>query len=239
MKVIGMDCDTDLELDWLWQNEKLQDKEFIDKAKRQNFFIVKRDEWMAETIDKEVIKKGAKGIVLVGYHHSFSHYAQPKINDQGQLVWEWPRMTNILYQKCKEKIFQICLHISENPVAEFIKANTGKEYQGGKPIIMALIEEIMAKGGNKPEEFDVFSSSFANLRDSKSFYFHFQPSVKLSDICRGYIFLKPFKKLSGCTWTENFMTQEMLEKKRFYYETVNNRKFSSAKELNEFFKGSR
>lgn len=147
----------------------------------------------------EVIKKGAKGIVLVGYHHSFSHYAQPKINDQGQLVWEWLRMTNILYQKYKERIFQICLHIPENPVAEFIKANTGKEYQGGKPIIMVLIEEIIAKGGNKPVGFDVFSSPFADLRDSASYYFHFQLSVKFSDICRVYIFLKPFKKLSGCT----------------------------------------
>jgi len=128
---------------------------------------------MAETIEKEVIKKGAKGIVLVGHHHSFSHYAQPRINEQGHLVWEWPRMTNILYQKYKDKIFQICFHIQENPVGEFIKANTGKEYEGGKLVIMALIEEIMAKGGDRPVGFDVFSSHFASLRGRESFYFHF------------------------------------------------------------------
>lgn len=102
-----------------------------------------------------------------------------------------------------------------------------------------FIEDIMAKRGNKPVGFDVFLSPFANIRDQNLELFHWQPSVKFSDICRGYIFIQPCKKLSRCTWIENFITEDMFEKWKLYFESAYKKKFQNYIEVNEYRAGQR
>jgi len=140
-------------------------------------------------------------------------------------------MANLLYQEYNDRIFQIDFHRRHDSPKLIFTDYTGKE-----PVIIELIEDIMADMGNKPIGFDVFNSPFANIRDSRSYYFHFQPSVKMSDLYRGYIFLVPFKNISLCQWLDNYISGEMLEKNRLYYETRFKKKFRNAKEINDFFK---
>lgn len=140
-------------------------------------------------------------------------------------------MANLLYKKYKDRIFQIDFHrFHPSPKKIF------KGYNGDKPYLPTLIENVMRKCERKSIGFDVFSSPFANLRDNNSYYFHFQPSVIFSDICRGYIFIKPVKGLSRCTWIKDFINNEIFIKYKSYsyWEARFRKKFNDVNELNKF-----
>jgi hypothetical protein len=229
MRVVGIDKEMDYQLDSLWRAGKLTDPALVEKAKNQPD-IYKRDDWLVENIEKEILNKGAKGIVLVGFNHSFTHYAQPKLNKEMKLEREWPRMANLLYQKYREKISQIGLHGPQMSPSQI-----DKTYKGEEPILSDLIEKIMAADGNKAVGFDVDNSPFANIRDSMSYYFHWQPKVRFADLSRGFIFLKPYKALSPCGWMDEFISDEMFEKSKAFYEFSYGRKFQNSREINEFF----
>ena len=50
----------------------------------------------------------------------------------------------------------------------------------------------------------------------------------------GFVFLKPVKELSPCSWMKGFISDEMFEKSKAYYEFAYGRKFKDAKEVDEF-----
>ncbi len=110
-----------------------------------------------------------------------------------------------------------------------------KDYKGGNPGFTPFIEKIMAANGNKPVGFDVPGSPFAEIRDSRDYYFYWQPKVTFADISRGYIFLKPYKDLAPCRWIENFVSDEMFVKSKPYLEYAYKRVFKNSREVNELF----
>ncbi len=230
MKVVGIDKQMDYQLDALWRGNQLKDPALIEKAKNQPD-IYKRDDWMQESVEKEILAPGLRGLVLIGFNHSFTHYAQPKLGKDGRLEREWPRMTNVLHQKYGEKIYQVGLH---GPYMS--PAQIDKTYKGPEPVIVDLLEKVMAARGDKPVGFDVAGSPFAGIRDDAAYYFHWQPKMTFGDLCQAFVFVKPIKKLSPCSWMENFISDEMFEKSKAYYESSYGRKFANSKEVNEFFK---
>ena len=229
MRIVGIDKKMDFQLDSLWRAGKLTDPALIEKAKNQPD-IYKRDDWLVENVEKETFAKGAKGIVLVGFNHSFTHYAQPILDKEGKLKGEWPRMGKILYGKYGDKIFQIGLHGPHNPPSAIDKTDKGAE-----PVISGLMEKIIAARGDKPVGFNVVGSPFAGIRDSRSYYFHWQPEMSFVNICRGFVFLKPVKSLEPCSWMKNFISEEMLERSGDFYEFSYGRRFKNSREANEFF----
>jgi hypothetical protein len=229
MRVVGIDKAADYQLDSLWRANKLNDPALIEKAKNQPD-IYKRDEWLMENIEKETFIKGSKGIVLIGFNHSFTHYCQPRIDKEGKLVDEWPRMGVLLLRKYGDRVFQIGLHGDHMSPAQIDKA-----YKGPEPVFVDLIEKIMASEGNKPVGFDVVGSPFAGIRDDRSYYFHWQPDMTFDNICRGFVFLMPVKELKPCSWMKNFVSDEMFKKCRDFYEFSYGRTFKNAQEVNEFF----
>ncbi len=230
IKVIAMDADLDLQLDWLRAQKKLEDKTLLQRAIDQIPLIIARDAFMAGAIDSYVIRKGGKGIVLVGANHAYTHYAQPNVNEDGVLVKEWKRMARILYEDYGDRIFQIDLHRpDESPKIIY------PEYKGGEPLFTDFLEGIMSLRDNKPVGFDVAGSPFANVRDSKEYRFHFQPKITFADCARGYIFLRPMAKTKFCTWISDFISDEMFKKGKAYFEGSFNRKFDNAKEVNDLF----
>jgi len=233
MKVIGMRPNTDLVLQWLWQNNKLSDEKLIKKAEEQAISVKNDDVFMADIIKQKIIETGEKGIVWVGGFHSFTHYMMPWVNEDMELTYELSRMGYLLNKEYKEKIFQILCHYTfDSPERTYQKYN--KKYTGGETQIDNLIETIMEERGNQAVGFDVFVSPFANLRDKNAYLFHWQQQVRFSDICRGYIYIKPCNKLSQCTWIEDFVSKEVFRKYKIYYETVYDRKFEDVDEFNNF-----
>jgi hypothetical protein len=231
MRVVGIDKEMDYQLDAMWRDKSLKDPALIKKAEGQPD-IYKRDDWLVANTEKEILDKGAKGIMLVGFHHSFTHYAQPVLSRTDRtLEREWPRMANILYQKYGDKVFQIAVHGPHSSPALI-----DSSYKGEEPVFANLMEAIQAAHGNKPVGFDVVGSPFADIRDARSYYFHWQPKVRFADICTGFIFLKPYKGLAPCTWMDDYVTDEMFEKSKAFYEHSYSKKFLNSKEVNEFFK---
>lgn len=167
-------------------------------SKETEDFIKEHDTFMANVLAHEVLEKGGKALVQIGYMHSFVHY---------RLGETTPRFGYILHEKYGDRIFQVCLH----------QPHFGPEVLKGKPpksmpVIIDFIEKIMRKNRNKPAGFDIDGSPFANLRDRKSLYFAFQEDTVFSDIAQGYIFIKPLNKLSKMTWVEGFISEENFER---------------------------
>jgi hypothetical protein len=229
MRVVGMDTGADLQLNWMWMRGRIKDPELQARARREFPLLAKRDELMAAVIELEVIRKGAKAMVLVGFNHSFTHYAQPRVNADGMLRGEWPRMANILYQAYGDRIFQIGFHFQH-----FSPKNIWPAYKGGEPVFTDVVEKIMALRADQPVGWDVLASPFAGIRDRQSYFFHFQPRVNFGDICRGCIFLRPCGKISACRPIKNFITEDMFKKSRGFFEARFNRTFNTVDELNEF-----
>jgi hypothetical protein len=228
LRVVGIDKKMDFQLDALWRANKLTDTAMIEKAKAQPD-IYKRDDWLGENLEKETLGKGARGLVLIGLNHSFPRYAQPKLGKDLKLEREWPRTGYVLRQKYGDKVFQVALH---GP--QMSPQVIDKTYKGAEPVLSDLVERIMAAHGNTPVGFDTAGSPFANIRDSLSYYYHWQPRVTFADVNEGFIFLKPVKALAPCSWMKGFISDEMFEKSKAYYEYAYGRKFQNAREVDEF-----
>jgi hypothetical protein len=250
MRIIGIEIDFNFKLEGIWRRNKLEDKELIAQAESQQPLLLKRDELMAAAINQYVINKKAKGIVLIGGDHSFTHYSQPipnmydkhyafpRANEDDDYFKLWPRMAHMLYQQHGDKIFQIVFHkLHRAPNTVF----RNYDYKGKEPVIGKLIEKIMAERNDKPVGFDVFDSPFGLLRDSRSYYFHFQPSVQMSDICRGYIYLKPWNDILFSTWLDGYISDELYDNNRIYrlyYDKLWKREWQNAKEIDNWYKKS-
>lgn len=250
MRLIGVEIHFDFKLNKLWEGNKLDDEKLIDQAESQRPLLYKRDELMAAAIEQYVLDNKGKGIVLVGANHSFTHYAQPRFITEklpvpktgnnkkpSDYMYLWPRMANILYQKHGDKIFQILIHSSLR------KAGIRNKYNGTRhePVLTEVIEGIMSYRNNKPIGFDVFDSPFGLLRDSHVNYFHYQSSVKMSDISRGYIFLEPLENISFSTWLDGFISEELYISSipyREYYDKLYYTTWENVQEIDEWYRKS-
>ena len=200
LKVIGLDTD--------WDAYALQCGSASEKDKAMAI-VKRRDREMAEFVAREVLDKGAKALVQIGYNHSFTHYRQPAV-EQGRFVGELPpRFGYILREEYGDRVFQVCLH----------KPHFSPEVATGgtasvRPVLGGLMEKVFESNGNTPAGFDVHNSPFAHLRDKASYYFAFQDYAVFSDIARGYVFLKPVSALGKITWIRGFIDNSNFEKAR-------------------------
>lgn len=172
----------------------------VDKLYSESWNEEAHDNHMANILAQEVIEKGKKALVQIGYNHSFVRYRQPQIRD-GKFTDEGhARFGCVLYDKYGDRIYQIALHHRHfGPEA----ATGGKPTS--EPVLMTFMEGLLRKNRNKPIGFDIENSPFARLRDRKDIYFAFQKEVVFSDIAQGYIFLKPIKEFSRITWAKGFI----------------------------------
>jgi uncharacterized RDD family membrane protein YckC len=183
-----------------------------------------RDELMAKEIEEQIINKNKKGIVWIGSYHSFINYKQP-FSQRGRTAY-------ILHQKYGDKIYQIFLH-QDYFSAKIVDPNYSVGLDETK--FGNFIESIISHSNYKQIGFDLGNSPFDNLRDSTVYFFHYQPNVRFADLTEGYIYLKPNKSYIHCSWARDFITPQMFAKEKPYYELMTGRKFTSAKEVNEFY----
>ncbi len=150
------------------------------------------EQHMANVLAREVLDKGEKAIVLIGYHHTFTRYRQPLVKD-GKLVGERPpRFGHMLYKKYGDQIFPICLHL-KHAGPELAT----KQPSSTHPVFIDFLERIFKLNDNQPVGFDTEKSPFADLRDRGSYYFVFQTKVVFSDI--GPLPPVPPKKMANFT----------------------------------------
>jgi hypothetical protein len=232
MRVVGIDREMDLVSIFMLKKGLLKNPDKVAELKEKVPFIIKRDLLMAEQVETEIIKKETRGIVLVGNMHAFTHYLPPIVKDQKYVSDREPRMGYILRERHGDRVFQITLHLEPSSPAFYDPTYNGKE-----PVLIDVIEGIMNRRGNAPIGFDLFNSPLATIRDSYTYYFHYQPAVVLGDICRGYIFLAPWENLRQCEWIDGFVSEEMFLELRDFLQAKYKRDFSSASEFNSFQEG--
>lgn len=143
-------------------------------------------------IEKEIIKRKEKILILTGDIHAFTKYKFPYYDytSPNFVRFDANYFGNIIYDKYPTKVFSILLH------KPFFN------YPNKKPLLISPangeIEKIMNILSNQPIGFDLNNTPLGQLSDS-SYYSMGYSSFKLSDLYDGYIFLKPIKNLSSCT----------------------------------------
>ncbi len=182
-----------------------------------------RDEIMARNIEKEIIDKNQKAVVLIGFNHTLINYTNAVRKDK-KIMAVKPRFGVLLTQKYPRKFFQIELYQpldynEENKICENSIDN--------------FLDTIMQKRNNQPVGFTIASSPFENIRDSCGFMFSKFPSVNYGDITQGLIFLKPLNKSTRCTWMKGYISNEMFMNYKPMYDLLLKHQFKSADEMNE------
>jgi len=166
---------------------------------------------MAEQVEKEIIAKGQKGLLFVGRCHDFTHYEFPPNINAGRDI-----MGNLLYKKFGDRVFQVWL---------------------GSDATFPIVDYIMKLRGHKPLGFNLYSSPFANILSPPTWYD--APEVPFCKVARGYVYLGARTSLHKNTPIKGFITDEMFNKYRQYYEVDLGRSFKSAEELDEYLQTHR
>ena len=174
----------------------------------------------AANIARETIEKGERGVVLVGSAHSSLDQLYPFGKD-GALFREKPRMGFMLHKKYGDRVFQIVFHnqglVNSKRISEFI-------------------ERVASWRDSKPFGCNIGDSPFAMLRDDKANHFQLQPTLCLSDIAAGYIYLKPISEQKRCEWIDDYISEDLFHKYKRYYEKKTGTSLDSPEDANKAFK---
>ncbi len=156
--------------------------------------------WVA-IIEKEAILRNEKALVYCGCHHAFSKFHHPIMYNGKFIRFETDREGTQLYNKYPDRVSTILLH----------SFWSGKESYTAPAIIpfdgiLDSICKLLPKENNK-YGFEIKKSKLGNLIDSTSTYSNGRDTVKLKDICDGYIVLKPVCELSLVSLITDFIDE--------------------------------
>jgi len=155
-------------------------------------------------VEKEIIAKGEKILILTGDIHAFTRYKFPVYDFVGEdfVRLENGYFGNLLYAKYPQKVYSILLH------KPFMNLPDTKPFWISPA--NGMIEALMQKRNNEPVGFDLVNTPLGKLRDD-SYYSMGHKNFTLEDIYDGYVFLKPIKQLSGCDIDTAFLTEKNWE----------------------------
>ncbi len=162
------------------------------------------DKYRAEIIEKEIITKNEKILVLVGTPHAYTRYGSPyfKYNGDNFCDYDFDWLGNRLYKKYPEKVFNIILH----------QAFTQKENNNYFLVspCEGAIERLMKENANKPAGFDLINTPVGKLPDNSMNSMCYE-KFTLEQYFDGYIFLEPLRELEGCTVIDDFVNERNFE----------------------------
>ena len=236
MRLVGIDCDINMpnvSLLGLSHGDSKGTPAFAEKfrvfsAIEDIPYLIYRDKIMAGNIEKEIIDKHQKAVVLIGYNHTMINFTNSAVKNK-KIESINPRFGVLLSQKYKNTFFQVELYQR----LDFNEGNT----VCSDPSIDNLLDSVMRQRANKPAGFTIAGSPFEKLRDNCSPFFSQFPSVCYGDIAQGLIFLKPFNVRNKCKWLPGYISNEMFMKYKPLYDLITSDKvrFKNAEEVNQAF----
>lgn len=157
------------------------------------------DQFRTEIIKKEIINKDEKALIYMGHVHIFTKYRMPilKVNNDDFCDYDEGMVGNRLYKLMPGKIFNIMFH---TPM--FSKTQYNPAYVSPAN---GELENALQKLNYPQIGFDLINTPVGKLSDN-SFFSFCHSDFKMEDFFDGYIFLKPFKDLTGCTYDDDFFT---------------------------------
>ena len=156
------------------------------------FYRGEIDQYRSEIVEDKILMKNQKALLLVGTIHAITRYQEANRQAlwQGKCEFTDTLLGNRLYQKYPNRVTNILLHA---PYYSKPGENPGLiSPAGGK------LEEIMNINGSLPLGFDLYGTPLGKLPDT-SIYSACYDKFRLEDFFDGYIFLKAFNELEGCT----------------------------------------
>jgi hypothetical protein len=171
---------------------------------RKVFYKGNTEAYRFGIVEKEVMEKGEKILILTGDIHAFTKYKFPVYDFLGTdfVRLENGYFGNLLFAKYPQKVYSILLH---KPFMNLPDTKPELVSPGNR-----AIETIMQKLNNEPVGFDLINTPLGKLRDD-SYYSLGYKNFTLADFYDGYVFLKPIKKLSGCEIDTAFLTEKNWE----------------------------
>lgn len=163
------------------------------------------DQFRAAVVEKEILAKGEKAVLLVGYPHAFTRYKMPQFdaNKDNFCDYDDGWLGNRLHKKYPGRVTNVLFH-----APFYNKPNQKPELlspAGG------AIEAIMNANGNKPLGFDLNNGSPLGQLPDQSMYSTCYPGFTLGQFFDAYIFLKPIHQLHGATIDADFFTGKTWE----------------------------
>ena len=165
--------------------EKRSDEFDEEKMLKIRKGVADGDQFMANSIISNYIKRKKKTLVYCGMHHAFTSYSSK-------------RTGAIVTDSIDVKTMTISLHYPW-------VAREGSKHRTVYPV-NGYIDAFIRKHRSKEFAFgiNVNQTSFGNLTDTTSWYVH-DKDLKLSSFCDGYIYLKAFSMAEGVTIQDNFI----------------------------------
>lgn len=161
------------------------------------------DKFRAEIIEKEIIDRKEKILVLTGTPHAYTRYGSPyfKYNGDNFCDYDFDWLGNRLYKKYPDRVFNVILH----------QAFTKKENNNYLLVSPSngTIEQLMKENSLKQVGFDLISTPIGKLPDNSINSLCYD-NFTLDQYFDGYIFLEPLNTLEGCTVIDDFVNERNL-----------------------------
>lgn len=165
------------------------------------------DEFMAEVIMDQFIKKDQQALIFSGLHHAFTEYKQPLVDSAtGEFIgFVDDRMGNIIHEQIGKRAITVALH------SPWINAK-GYDHPYVYPadgMVDALLTSLPTF--YRSVGFDIKGTPFGSLPAKKTLYRFGYDEFLFSDFCDGYICLCTISDYRGVSPIENFATDALLE----------------------------
>lgn len=145
----------------------------------------------ANLIEKEILSKGEKLLILTGTAHAFTRFKNPitDCNADQFYTLQGGWLGNRLFEKYGSRIFNIILHQPQMNINTMFPDITSG---------IKTIEVVMENLGNKSVGFDLVNTVMGDITDD-SYYSIPYENFTMKEVSDGYIFTKQIKEQQGCT----------------------------------------
>lgn len=180
-----------------WSHAKTADSVQNPDIIRQIFHKGSIEYYRANIIEKEIFDRGEKALVLTGTIHAYSHFKRPVFD---YLYEDFIRpidrhLGNLVHAKHSDQVVTVLFN-QPYPLDE-MKSIPGQTIQ-------QLMEDLYLQEGSKSIAVDFTDSKYGEMID-KSYLSLGNNHLKLKEIAKGYIIIKPLTKLTGCSVDKAFL----------------------------------
>lgn len=199
-RIVGLNTYTD------WSRVKTREDRNNPEIMKKVFVDGDPDDVMARTILKEFVEKNEKALIYTGWHHSFTRYKQPIIDEAEKKFVRFfdGRVGNIVFRAIGDRAFTIALH---QPWAGVDGYSSPASYPAGG-IIDAFMKQVEPR--YRRIGLDTRSTPFGKLVCENSVYNNGYRTLLLEDICDGYVYQKPLSEYEGVTPMRGFINKSNL-----------------------------
>jgi hypothetical protein len=162
------------------------------------------DEFRANLIEREILDRHQKALVLTGTPHALTRFAKGEPNPEadGFCVHTTNMLGNRLQRDYPGRVTNIMFHQ--------LLGNLPQQSPSWVAPAHGEIERLTSTNGNAPVGFDLRNSRIGTLKLGTA-YSICGPDLPLGEFFDGYIFLVPISQLTAATPDESFINQTNLK----------------------------